>query len=329
MHDKFMARAIEHRGRFTYVQLKIHSDGGVAGLCVHGEVVPERQRVWRAEFDLAAIENGGCAKDSSDEFHGGALNLLMPGSSKSMADDWEMRRRRGPGHDGVVLKLGVPRAIRWIEVDTSHFNGDSAESCSFGACFFEGAAGQSSAIASAAWKQVRPRTKLKAGHRNIFRERLPDVGAVTHVRFNLFPDGGVSRLHICGRAERPADGLKGIKLFNYLPKAKVRRAPLDCCGSKRWTEQVLAKVLFSNSAHLLEAADKTWIGLSPKGWLGAIHQYQPIVGRPARENNGVRLGNGLLASSQAYSRHRPRFWRSLPRRTKRTRRLLAMHFGSV
>lgn len=167
-------------------------------------------------------------------------------------------------------------------MDTSHFNGDSAESCSFDACSFEDEAVQSSALASVAWKQVLARTKLKASHRHIFRERLPDAGAVTHVRFNLFPDGGVSHLHICGRAERPADRLKGIELFNYLPKAKVRRAPLDCCGSKGWTEQMLAQMLFSNSAHWLEAADKTWIRLNPKDWHEAIHQYQPIAGRPGK-----------------------------------------------
>lgn len=91
--------AIEHEGRFTHVRLKILPDGGVARLRVHGEVVPKRQRESRAEFDLAAVEDGGRVMDSGDEFHGGALNLLMSGSSKSMTAGRETPRRRSPGDD--------------------------------------------------------------------------------------------------------------------------------------------------------------------------------------------------------------------------------------
>ena len=121
-------------GRFTHLRLKIYPDGGVARLRVHGEVVPDRTRIARPEIDLASIVNGARIIQSSDEFFGVPLNLLMPGLGKNMGDGWETRRRRGPGHDWTIVKLGVPGEIRRVEVDTSHFKGNFPESCSLEAC---------------------------------------------------------------------------------------------------------------------------------------------------------------------------------------------------
>ncbi len=70
------------------------------------------------EIDLASIVNGARILQSSDEFFSAPLNLLMPGLGKNMGDGWETRRRRGPGHDWTIVKLGVPGSIRRVEVDT-------------------------------------------------------------------------------------------------------------------------------------------------------------------------------------------------------------------
>ena len=104
------------------------------GCALHGEAVPDAKRISRGEIDLVAVENGGSVVTSSDQFFGEPRNLLMPYAPKNMGDGWETRRRRGPGHDWVILKLGVPGAIRRVEVDTAHFKGNFPDSCSLEAC---------------------------------------------------------------------------------------------------------------------------------------------------------------------------------------------------
>ena len=127
--------ALDDSRRFTHLRLKIYPDGGVARLRAHGEVVPDSKLSKRSETDLAAVEAGGSVLASSDQFYSEPLNLLMPGRGKDMSDGWETRRRRGPGHDWVILKLGMPGTIRRIEVDTAHFKGNFPESCSLEASY--------------------------------------------------------------------------------------------------------------------------------------------------------------------------------------------------
>jgi allantoicase len=273
--------SVENDGRFTHLRLKIYPDGGVARLRVHGEVVPDEKLIARRELDLAAVENGGSVVESSDQFFSEPLNLLMPGRGRNMGDAWETRRRRGPGYDWVIVKLGVPGRIRRIEVDTSHFKGNYPESCSLEACHATGPAAEALLNAASPWKQILPRTKLQPNRRHIFRRQLHDAGAVTHVRFNIFPDGGVSRLRIFGQPEHPGDGVAGIERFNRLSSAHARKALHDCCGSKQWVERMIAQRPFRSVKDLLETADKTWTDLSGKDWLEAFRHHPPIGGTRA------------------------------------------------
>ncbi|HEY8223658.1 MAG TPA: allantoicase [Pyrinomonadaceae bacterium] len=193
--------AISYQERLTHLRLKIYPDGGVARLRVYGEVVSD----WSAiksrggEVDLAAVENGGVVLSCSDMFFGHRHNLIMPGRATNMSDGWETKRRRGPGHDWVIIKLGTAGEIRRVEVDTSHFKGNFPESCSLEATKSEGADAESLSALSVVWRNLLPRTKLQAHTRHIFANELQNVGVVSHLRFNIFPDGGVSRLRIYGR----------------------------------------------------------------------------------------------------------------------------------
>ena len=112
---------IESDQRFTHLRFKIYPDGGVARLRVYGEVVPDWERLKRSggEIDLAAVENGGLVLSCSDMFFGHRHNLIMPGRAVNMSDGWETKRRRGPGHDWVIIKLGQAGQIKRLEVDTS------------------------------------------------------------------------------------------------------------------------------------------------------------------------------------------------------------------
>jgi allantoicase len=194
---------IQNDRRFTHLWFKIYPDGGVARLRIYGEVVPD----WKAlrsiggEVDLAAVENGGLVLSCSDMFFGHRHNLIMPGRSLNMSDGWETRRRRGSGHDWVIVKLGTTGVIRRVEVDTSYFKGNFPESCSLEACDAIGLPGESLTDPAVSWKTVVPQTKLEAHKRHFFAIEVLDAGTVSHVRFNIFPDGGVSRLRIYGSIE--------------------------------------------------------------------------------------------------------------------------------
>ncbi len=190
---------IANDSRFTHLRFKIYPDGGVARLRVYGEVAPDWTALSRrGEVDLAAAENGALVLACSDMFFGHRHNLIMPGRAADMSDGWETKRRRGPGHDWSVIKLGARGEIRRVEVDTSHFKGNYPDTCSIEACDTGDKAVDEAAITSLPWREILPRTKLQAHTRHFFEEEIKHVGAVTHVRFNIYPDGGVSRLRIYG-----------------------------------------------------------------------------------------------------------------------------------
>jgi allantoicase len=182
--------------RLTHLRLKIYPDGGVARLRAHGVVIPDWNALRKrdSEIDLAAAENGGSVPLASDMFFGHRQNLIMPGFAGNMSDGWESQRRRGPGHDWCVVKLGTPGKITRVEVDTSHFKGNYPESCSL-----EGGVADTADLDSIEWKPLLPMSKLQAHTRHSFSKELANVGEISHVRLNIFPDGGVSRLRIYGR----------------------------------------------------------------------------------------------------------------------------------
>lgn len=273
---------IKNKNRVTHLRLRIYPDGGVARLRVSGEVVPEKKHIERAEIDLAAVELGGKVVACSNPSCNSASNLLMPEPARDAEDGWVTPRRRGSGHDWAIVKLGVPGVARRIEIDTSQFNGESPETCSLEACYAEGLSEDVLPLAAAVWTPLLVQTKLQPGRVDTFRERVQNAGAATHVRFNIYPDGGVGRLRIWGRAERPADRLKGLELLNHLPKAQVRKSLLDCCGSKEWADQMMVQMPFANVAQMFEAAGRTWAGLERKDWREAFRQTANGGGAPAK-----------------------------------------------
>ncbi|MCA1613843.1 MAG: allantoicase, partial [Acidobacteria bacterium] len=191
--------AVGHAGRFTHLRFKIYPDGGVARLRVYGEVVPDWPRLARrgGEIDLAAVEHGGLVLACSDMFFGHRHNLIMPGRAANMSDGWETKRRRGPGHDWAVVKLGArARRVGRVEVDTTHFKGNYPDACSLEACDLPDGPAAGTDWSAHDWREVLPRTKLGAHTRHNFEDEIAGAGAATHLRFNIYPDGGVSRLRV-------------------------------------------------------------------------------------------------------------------------------------
>lgn len=188
--------------RATHVRLNIFPDGGVARLRVLGDVSPDWEALRRAggDVDLAALEHGGLVVACSDMFFGRMQNLILPGPSRGMHDGWETRRRRGPGHDWAVVRLGLPGSIRRIEVDTSHYKGNAPGRCSLDWCSRPRDEAWPHAEASTAWpwRPLLAETPLQPHTRHTFEEGV-HRDLATHVRLNIFPDGGVARLRLFGR----------------------------------------------------------------------------------------------------------------------------------
>ncbi len=169
----------------SFLRLRIYPDGGVARLRAYGEVVPDFSKS-RGLIDLASVLNGGWVTANSDRFFGSPGNMLMPGRARNMGDGWETKRRRGPGHDWAIVRLGAAGRIQKVELDTNHFKGNYPDACSL-----EGGDGSS-------WTEILPRTKLRPHTRHFFQKEITHSGPFSQVRINIYPDGGVSRLRIYG-----------------------------------------------------------------------------------------------------------------------------------
>jgi allantoicase len=178
---------------WTHLRLNIFPDGGVARLRVYGEVLVDWKKVARAHrvVDLASIKHGGLVIGASDMHFGAKDNMIMPGRATNMGDGWETRRRRGPGYDWAIIRLGARGVISKIEIDTNHFKGNYPESASVEGCSVQ-------PFDDAQWTEILPRSKLGPHRRHLFTKELKKAGPVSHVRLNIYPDGGVSRFRVHG-----------------------------------------------------------------------------------------------------------------------------------
>jgi allantoicase len=143
---------------------------------------------------------GGAAIDASDDFFAPKENLIKAGDPVFLPDKytdrgkwmdgWESRRKRTPGHDWCVVRLGLAGIARTVDVDTSFFVGNFPSHCSI-----DGASVEADP-ADVDWRPVLSRVRLNGGGHNFFDSQHD--GRLTHLRLNIFPDGGVARLRVYG-----------------------------------------------------------------------------------------------------------------------------------
>jgi allantoicase len=189
--------AVDSDRRWTHLRLSIYPDGGVARFRAHGEVIPD-PRFLEGTVDLAALENGGNVVDCSNTFYSSPVNLILPGRARSMADGWENARRRDDGNDHVTIRLAAAGRVRVVVVDTSYFVGNAPGWVRLSAA----EAGFAPGADPASWTEIVPRTRVQPDTRHRF---LVGGGPpVTHVRLDVFPDGGLSRLNVHGELEPAA-----------------------------------------------------------------------------------------------------------------------------
>jgi allantoicase len=169
--------------------------------------------------DLASERVGGEALVASDDFFAEKENLLREGRGVFIEDKftdrgkwmdgWETRRRRTPGHDWCVIRLGVPGVIRGLVVDTNHFNGNQPETCTVDACV---APDDATAMEMGPldddprWTRILDHQQLGPSAEHRFEVESSE--RYTHVRLNIYPDGGVARFRVYGEARPDWDALR-------------------------------------------------------------------------------------------------------------------------
>ena len=269
---------ITARERWTHVRLNIYPDGGVARLRVHGEPVPDWRDILASTdiVNVSAVEHGGRAIDCSDRFYSHPQNLLMPYSAANMGDGWETKRRRGPGHDWAILRLGIESIIHRVEVDTTHFKGNYPESCSLDAVV-----AASDPDASAAWQEVLPRMPLGPHAKHVFDFELRPRVIGSYVRLNMFPDGGISRLRVFGTPTHAGLLAAGVTGLNALHDEAAAAALANCCGARKWVEQMTHARPFAGPADLFDRAERIWQSLPPADWREAF-AHHPRIGERSR-----------------------------------------------
>jgi allantoicase len=188
---------VNNPGIFTHVRVNIYPDGGIARLRVYAEPRVDWEKVQTGErVDIAAALNGGVALACNNEHYGSIRYLLNPGRGVNMGDGWETRRRREPGNDWVVIALARPGCVREIKIDTAHYKGNYPDSCSISGAHLDLLDLASVESESEKWQELLPREKLQADHIHVFEDNIIDIGEVTHIRVNIYPDGGLSRVRV-------------------------------------------------------------------------------------------------------------------------------------
>jgi len=203
--------------RFSHVRLCMYPDGGVARLRAHGEGVPDPRFLVAGALDLAALEHGGEVTGCSNMFYSSPRNLISPGLARVMGEGWETARRRDQGNDWVEFRLAGAGVVRLAELDTSYFLGNAPGWASLRAVD----ARADDPADPAAWAELLPRTRLLPDTRHRFR--LAGGAEATHVRLEVFPDGGMARVRLHGELAPAARTELALRFLNLLPEAHARR----------------------------------------------------------------------------------------------------------
>ena len=157
--------------------------------------------------DLASEKLGGSVLLANDEFFAPKENLLRPSAPVFLEgeytdrgkwmDGWETRRRRTPGFDWCILRLGLPGVIRGVVVDTSFFKGNYPEHFSLEGTSLPGLSADSELLNdSINWVPLLPQLPLAGDSQNPFPVEYDRK--LTHLRLKIYPDGGVARLRVYG-----------------------------------------------------------------------------------------------------------------------------------
>jgi len=238
--------------------------------------------------------------DCSDRFFSSPGNLLLPGPPQAMWDGWETRRRRGPGHDWVVVRLGAHASVTAIVVDTSYFKGNAPGWCSAeGALYAEGE--------QVPWIEILAEAPIMPDRANELQLDQP-AGPFSHLRLNIHPDGGVARLRVLGVLDAGELERRSVQRLNLLPTEAAEWELLACCNAPEWAAAVAKSRPIASLGSLIEVSNRVWHALDPSAWTRAADTH-PRIGEglapvdhasrfrrwSAREQPGVKGADAAAA----------------------------------
>lgn len=183
---------------FTHVRLNIYPDGGIARFKVYGQVKINLQDSDQM-LDVLALEHGGRVVAYSDAHFGHPRNLINPGRGINMGDGWETKRRRAPGFDWCILALGASARIEKIEIDTAHFKGNFPAEVSIQAIYVEDATDEQLIPQSMFWPFLLEAQPMQMDHIHHYINKILQHEKISHIRVNMIPDGGISRIRLWGK----------------------------------------------------------------------------------------------------------------------------------
>ena len=185
---------------FSHIKFNIFPDGGVARLRLFGSI-SKNKKVINKKINLASLLYGASVVACNNEHFGKAENILAPGKAKNMGDGWETRRRRNKGFDWLIVNCVDGKEIKNIEISTHHFKGNFPSHCSIQAAHLSPSKNFNQIVKSSSnWKYLLKKSKLFANKTHIFKNIMMKKDKINHIKINIFPDGGISRLKIFGKA---------------------------------------------------------------------------------------------------------------------------------
>ena len=192
---------VQTKTKVNYIRLQIYPYGGVARFRLFGEVKLNWDFYNNKNnlIELSSLKLGGSIVAYNNAHYGDVSALLSDGRGKTMGDGWETRRRREPGHDWIIIKLATQGLIKRIEIDTAHFKGNYPDQASVQVSNFSDGNDIEKIISdSENWEFILNKSKLQADNIHNYEIDNKSTEGITHVRLNIYPDGGVSRLRIFG-----------------------------------------------------------------------------------------------------------------------------------
>ncbi len=210
-------------------------------------------------IDLTAERAGGAVLLANDEFFAPKDGLIRSTPAEwregvytergKWMDGWETRRRRAPGYDWCIIRLGIPGIVRGVVVDTSFFRGNYPESCSIEGASVAGTPESESIAKNANWTEILARSPLEGDARNAFA--VQNAMPVTHLRLNIYPDGGVARLRVHGEGY-------------FDPSRHHPGSEIDLAAAEHGGQVLLCSdMFFGNRHHLIMPGRSTHMG---DGW---------------------------------------------------------------
>mgnify|MGYP001245272907 CR=1 FL=1 len=193
---------LDSKETLNFIRLQIFPDGGVARIRLFGVVKYNWNQFHSNEIiELSSLKLGGSILAYNNAHYGDVSALLSEGRGKTMGDGWETRRRREPGNDWIIIKLAQKGNIERIEIDTAHFKGNYPDRASIQAISIDKNITTKDLIQNSEnWNIILDKTKLSADNIHTYKinSNSNSKNEATHIRLNIYPDGGVSRLRIFG-----------------------------------------------------------------------------------------------------------------------------------